>query len=134
MISSIKPTVVVLFLCLFLEGHTQTSTDSLSDLKTKPEVVVDDDLSLELGPENMILITKKSLDLLSSPGNTGKFIGKIKKGITVQQLDIIGDYILICYNGQCGYIPKGSLLREKVSKKNNITSPDTIPSSQSNKS
>lgn len=133
MIFFLRPAFAILFLFFFNQAHTQKSSDSLKDLATKSEVRIDEDLSLELGSEKMILITKKSIKLLSSPGNSGKVIGKIKKGIKVQQLDIIGTYILICYNGQCGYIPEDALLRKKVQKKESKTSQDSIPSLKSNK-
>lgn len=76
----------------------------------------DEDLSLELGADDVKLITKVDLKLRSSPGAKSPIIGSIDRGNRVQQLDIIGDYYLVCYKGDCGYVKKDHLSRIMINE------------------
>lgn len=101
-----------------LVNSAQQAQDSLQvkEIALKAETDTDKDLSLELASEEIILITKTDLELLSAPGDAGTVTGKLEKGVQVQQLDIIGSYYLICYMGKCGYVPKESILKVHKSK------------------
>lgn len=107
----------LLLLCFFSQASAQEPMNNSSvdkEVALKTEKDSDKDLSLELASDKISLITRTSVELLSSPGSAGVVTGKIKKGVEVQQLDIIGDYYLVCYEGKCGYVIKDDIL--KISK------------------
>ncbi len=110
--------IIFLFLIPYVNS-AQKIKDSIKVKKVayKTEAPKDKDLSLELAAEDIILITRTKLNLLSAPTESGVIIGKLEKGIRVQQLDISGTYYLICYEGKCGFVPKSSLIIKDSGKK-----------------
>lgn len=130
-----KPIILLVFLSVFLQGKAQKSPDSSAtrEVIVNSELKPDEDLSLELGSEKVSIQTRRAVDLLSSPGASGIVIGKLKKGVEVQQLDIIGDHYLVCYMGKCGYIPKKFIIKIREEKIKSKTTIDSIPSFKSGK-
>jgi len=99
-----------IFFLPFINSAQQPQENTKADeVAVLSESKPDKDLSLELASEEIILITKSDLELRSAPGDSGTVIGKLQKGVQVQQLDIIGSHYLVCYMGKCGYVPKPSI-------------------------
>jgi len=132
-----KSLLLLIFLSVFSQAYSQEPLDNSSqkkDVALKAETGVDKDLSLELGSEKMSLVTRRSVDLLSSPGTSGIVTGKMKKGVEVQQLDIIGNYYLVCHDGRCGYVSKDDMLKVKKLKPKRKARKDSTAIIKSNKS
>lgn len=135
--TSMKSLFLLLILSVSIKGFSQEpieNTTIRNDVAVETVSNTDKDLSLELGSERMSLITRRQVNLLSSPGSSGVITGKLKKGVEVQQLDIMGNYYLICHNGRCGYVPKDEILKINILKHQRNIQKDSTPIIKTNKS
>lgn len=102
----------------FLAAEISKLQDSIQNIdlrlkKLKEEQQKQKQQEIEVEPEIPRIRVQEDSSIMSSPYRGAEVVVEVKKGMMLQIIDRTNKYYLVCFRGNCGYLPDSVLVENK---------------------